>query len=217
MTVEQLPLTTPGPSSTSPVDGPGSSPSVVHAPGAAEGTTDGPAGHNSIVGSEREVRAHDSSIHPAGPVLDIYVFGRPAQQGSKSATMRGGRAVMFEDNKRTEPWRQAVVSAARQSLPAGWHRIPRGTAVAVSVAFTFDRPASAPKRRHYWQTTRTSGDTDKLIRSTFDAITAAGVWEDDSQVVRLREPFGKFTVGQDRDAMEIPGARIRIYLLEDPT
>jgi Holliday junction resolvase RusA-like endonuclease len=146
-------------------------------------------------------------------VLDFYVFGRPAQQGSKSATIRGGRPVMFEDNKRTEPWRALVVSAARAAMPEGWQRIGKAVGVGLSIAFTFDVPSSAPKRRRYWQTTRTSGDIDKLIRSCCDALTAAGVWHDDSQVVRLVPPFGKFNVGEP-DALMIPGAHIRIYRLE---
>ena len=75
-------------------------------------------------------------------------------------------------------------------------------------------PTSAPKRRRYWQTTRTSGDVDKLIRSTFDALTAAGVWHDDAQVVRLVEPFGKYNAGEP-EGLAIPGARIRIYRMGD--
>lgn len=158
------------------------------------------------------VAEHSGEGVPATPVLDFYVFGKPAQQGSKSATMRGGRAVIFEDNKRTEPWRQSVVSAARAAMPPDWQRIKKPTPTAVSVLFTFDVPTSAPKRRRYFQTTRTSGDMDKLLRSTFDALTAAGVWEDDAQCVRILEPFGKVSVG-DPDAMQVPGAHICIYRL----
>ncbi|MDP5184783.1 RusA family crossover junction endodeoxyribonuclease [Blastococcus sp. BMG 814] len=79
--------------------------------------------------------------------------------------------------------------------------------VSVSVVFTFDPPKSAPKSRRCWPVTRSSGDLDKLCRAVFDALTDAGVWRDDSQVVRLAA--SKVHVG-DPWSLHVPGACVTV-------
>ena len=54
--------------------------------------------------------------------------------------------------------------------------------VSVKVAFTLPKPKSARKGA----VPSKKPDLDKLVRSTFDALTDAGVWRDDSQVVSLQ-------------------------------
>ena len=53
--------------------------------------------------------------------------------------------------------------------------------VSVKLEFVMRRPKSAPKRTTPPATKKP--DLDKLTRAVFDAITSAGVWDDDSQVV----------------------------------
>lgn len=133
--------------------------------------------------------------------LVVTVFGKPVTQGSKTRTKWGIR----DDNAdRLRPWREAVKQAALDAL-AGRARLEGP--VAVEVVFTFDRPKSAPKSRPCWPITRSSGDLDKLQRALFDALTDAGVWRDDSQVIDVRAR--KVHVG-DEGALRIPGAVVAV-------
>ncbi len=134
------------------------------------------------------------------PLWDIVitVHGRAAPQGSKRHL---GRGVMVESSKAVKPWREAVKAAA---LDVGGHIA--GPVIA-SMVFTMPKPQSAPKRRRTWPD-RTP-DISKLLRSTEDALTDSGVWEDDARVV-LYERVAKVFPGEDRDAMPHPGAVIRL-------
>lgn len=85
--------------------------------------------------------------------------------------------------------------------------------MSVEVVFTFDRPKAAPKSRPCWPTTRSSGDIDKLQRAVFDALTDAGVWRDDSQVVDVRAR--KVHIGDD-GALHILGARVTVAAVGSP-
>ncbi len=134
-------------------------------------------------------------------VLLITAFGRPITQGSKTRTRFG----MRDDNAVTlKPWREAVKTAALDAMP-GRGRLDGP--VSVDIIATFDRPKSAPKLRRTWPVTRRSGDIDKIVRAIFDALTDAGVWRDDSQVVAVTAV--KIHVG-DVGALHIPGARILV-------
>ena len=112
-------------------------------------------------------------------MIAFTAYGIPTPQGS----MRGfvpkgwGRPVLTSDNKRLRPWRQAIVDACRQEL-AG--RPPIEGPVAVELVFYLPRPKSAPRRVLH---PAKKPDLDKLVRAALDALTAAGAWRDDSQVV----------------------------------
>jgi hypothetical protein len=150
-----------------------------------------------------------------GPLV-ITVHGKPAPQGSKRHV---GNGVMVESSAKVRPWREAVKGAALDAL-RDWspqNPAPRENApacrrldgpVEVSVCFCFDKPKSAPKRRRTWPTTRTSGDVDKLLRATFDALTDAGVFRDDSQIVHV-SAWKTFTDDQNAP-IRVPGAVIRL-------
>lgn len=117
----------------------------------------------------------------------FVVYGTPVTQGSKTRTRYGLRDA---NGTRLRPWREAVKHAA---LDAGIPRIDGP--VSVSLRFAFARPRShfgtgrnvsnlrsgAPA----YPANRGSGDIDKLCRAVLDALTDAGVWGDDSQVVCL--------------------------------
>lgn len=147
-----------------------------------------------------------------GPVA-ITVIGRPAPQGSKRHV---GRGVMVESSQYTRPWRESVkeaVRAYRQRHGLVDYRFGQGVPLTVKVAFHFDRPKSAPKRRRVWPVTRSSGDVDKLLRSTLDALVDAGLIWDDSQVVTV---VGLKVHTDDADAvMAVPGAAILIAEVTD--
>lgn len=166
---------------------------------------------------------HGEAPRAAGPdSITITVYGIPGPQGSKKPkglrrTKNGGLVSnLVESSDKVEPWRQDVRAAALQATggPCSW--TPLDGPLALHVVFTSLRPKghyrtgrnahllreSAPSRPAVYP------DLSKLIRSTEDAITSAGVWADDARVV---EVFGeKRYAGEGRDALDRPGAVIRI-------
>jgi Holliday junction resolvase RusA-like endonuclease len=141
-------------------------------------------------------------------VLRITAYGVPAPQGSTKAfyIAKLGRAVVTADNKRTKPWRQSIVEAARADLGPEW--VPLDVPCALSVVFYMPRPSSAPKR--VIEPAKLP-DLDKLLRATCDALTAAGVWADDARLIEVsarkafaggyRDPLG--TAGVPRAEIEV--------------
>ncbi|WP_322501779.1 RusA family crossover junction endodeoxyribonuclease [Streptomyces rochei] len=148
------------------------------------------------------------------PDLEFTVHHRPAPQGSKRH-VGGGR--LLEQSKRVKPWRDAVDTAARAARVVNHigdvpvHKPTLDGPLSLEVVFTVRKPASAPKRRVTWPTTRDSGDIDKLLRSTFDALTTAGAIADDSRIVEVSAR--KVHPGEGLDALETPGAVIRVWRL----
>ncbi|MEU6979659.1 RusA family crossover junction endodeoxyribonuclease [Streptomyces sp. NPDC046371] len=156
--------------------------------------------------------------------LIIDVYGRPAPQGSKKyaghrLNAASGRvsAVLVEQSKRVKPWRALVTEATKAAIGDTSRSPfpPLDGPLEAEVIFTVLKPASAPKRRQSYPTTRHSGDIDKLLRSTFDGIADAKAIADDSRIVRVTAT--KVFPGEHRDAFDRPGALIRLYTLGDPS
>lgn len=116
-------------------------------------------------------------------MLSFTVYGIPQPQGSTKAFIPKGwrRAVITSDNRRLRPWRQCVVDEALKHTNG--RASERDLAFAVSVEFYMLRPKSAPKRV---ACPTKIPDVDKLLRAILDALTTAGAWRDDSQVVDVR-------------------------------
>jgi crossover junction endodeoxyribonuclease RusA len=110
--------------------------------------------------------------------LSIFIPGTPAPQGSKRHV---GGGVMIESSKAVKPWRQDVRAALLDG--AGQPLARFEGAVSVRARFVMPRPVSTAKRSTPPAIKRP--DLDKLIRAVLDAVGSAGVWRDDSQVVRL--------------------------------
>jgi len=151
-----------------------------------------------------------SPARPA-PLLIIEVYGTPAPQGSKRHV---GHGVMIESSKKVQPWREAVKYAALEQT-RDYLAAPLDGPVCIEAVFTFNKPRSAPKKRRTWPTTRSSGDLDKLLRSTFDALTDAAVWTDDSRVVDCHA-YKVFADAPHPDALPLPGAILRIWEVTAP-
>lgn len=143
-------------------------------------------------------------------IIRFVVLGTPAPQGSKIRTKFG----MRESSQAVGPWREAVKAAAQ--LADVGHV---GGPVVVQVWFRFQRPKS-----HYgtgrnagvlraaappFPTNRNVGDIDKLLRSSFDALTDVGAIDDDSRIVAVHAY--KHWAHSDRsfDGQQ-PGATIHI-------
>ncbi|MDM4721139.1 RusA family crossover junction endodeoxyribonuclease [Micromonospora sp. WMMA1363] len=144
------------------------------------------------------------------PLLTITAYGLPAPQGSKRHI---GRGVMIESSKRVKPWRDDVKNAAERFIESqrvrGLHWTPLDEPLAVSMVFTLPKPASAPKQRRTWP--MRLPDLSKLIRSTEDALTDAGIWRDDARVVECTAR--KVYPGEDESALASPGVVVRIRSL----
>jgi crossover junction endodeoxyribonuclease RusA len=115
----------------------------------------------------------------AQAALTFSAYGIPIPKGSMRTFIPKGwkRAIITNDNARTKPWQDCIVTAAREEL-AG--RPPMEGPVAVAVRFFLPRPKSAPRRvtEHLKKP-----DLDKLLRCVKDGLTRAGVYHDDAQVV----------------------------------
>ena len=96
-------------------------------------------------------------------------------------------------------WRADVRAAC---LLAWDGRPPLDGPLLLEVEFVRARPVSAPKRSTPSATS--APDKSKLVRSTEDAITSAGVWRDDARVVATLAWKRVAEIG------ETPGAYIRI-------
>jgi len=132
-------------------------------------------------------------------VIDITVYGTPAPQGSKRHV---GRGIMIESSAKVKPWREAVKWAALGMSGILQPERP----LSLCVTFTVQKPKSAPKTRRTYPLRKP--DLDKLIRSTMDALTDAGVWEDDARVTLITA--SKCFPGEGSRALQTPGARITI-------
>jgi Holliday junction resolvase RusA-like endonuclease len=119
-----------------------------------------------------------TAIRPDGGVA-FTVRGIPAPQGSKRAFVVNGRAVLTESSAKVKPWRQDVRAAAIDAMNG---RAPFTVPVEVRVTFILPRPKSAPRSRFAPDVTP---DLDKLVRSSLDALTSAGVFDDDKRVCRI--------------------------------
>lgn len=137
-------------------------------------------------------------------VLSFNVMGLPAPQGSKRHV---GHGVMIESSKKVAPWREAVKWAAIKQCGS---MEPLDGPLAMRVVFTLPKPKSARKGR--WCPDRMP-DLSKLVRSTEDALTDAGLWVDDARLVEVHAR--KVWPGHDKYALPAPGARIQVWTLED--
>lgn len=127
--------------------------------------------------------------------ITIWAQGLPGSQGSKRPVgqAKEGRTIMIESDKKVKPWRTDVKDAAENARrEAGWLN-PRRDPIVLVVVFYALRP------RNHYRTGKRAGelkdwapehpsvkpDLDKLIRAVGDALKAAGVYQDDSQVIRI--------------------------------
>jgi len=120
--------------------------------------------------------------------LVIVAYGQPKPKGSLRHV---GHGRMVEQLGGSKPWRVAVCEATRTTMDRTFSPILlalRAAPLHVEATITVAKPKSAPKRRQTWPVTRSSGDADKHARNLLDAITDAGLINDDSQVVEVAAP-----------------------------
>jgi len=139
--------------------------------------------------------------------LQFDVPGIPQPQGSTKSFKRGGKVITTSDNAKLRPWRDAVCWHAREA--AAGRRQFAGPVI-VSAVFWLPRPAGHFGSGRNAGQLRASApshpavkpDLDKLLRGVLDALSEAGVWRDDAQVVGLGEVAKRYS--------DKPGACIAI-------
>jgi Holliday junction resolvase RusA-like endonuclease len=115
------------------------------------------------------------------PTLSFIVPGVPKPQGSKTARVHNGKAVMFEAVKGAKEWRGVVVEHAWAAIQEqGWTVPEKETPVTLSLIFQFVRPASSKRDQP-----TVKPDCDKLVRNIGDSLTASGAIKDDSQITTI--------------------------------
>jgi len=129
--------------------------------------------------------------------LTIFVPGLPVAQPRPRAVSFRGHARMYSPGTSNE-WKACVIHALR-AVVADAGSFPAGVPIRCDLTFYLPRPKghfgsgknlhtikpSAPKRP------TGKPDRDNLDKAVCDAITAAGVWRDDSQVTdgRIRKRY----------------------------
>jgi Holliday junction resolvase RusA-like endonuclease len=115
--------------------------------------------------------------------ITFRVNGIPQPQGSKTAFVRNGRAVLVEGRRgpareNFKTWREAVQRGAAEHCMGE----PIAGPLHVTAVFVMPKPKSAKKNA-----TRpvTRPDVDKLARTVLDALTQSGLIVDDSHIARL--------------------------------
>lgn len=110
-------------------------------------------------------------------MLRFRVFGVPAPQGSKNATVgKDGRAHMYEQSaKKLTPWRAEISDQAAKVMDGG---DPLDGPLFVDLTFFMERGKSV-KRDH----PSVFPDLDKITRGVYDSLKKGGAIADDARIV----------------------------------
>lgn len=136
--------------------------------------------------------------------LSVFIPGNPAAKGNiRYLGQRGGRAILTDATKNLKPWDSHVRSALADD--EGQPKARFDGAVHVELEFVMPRPLSTPKKRTPAAVKKP--DLDKLQRAVFDAISSAGVWRDDSQVVSVT------ATKRIAEIDETPGCRLVLCMM----
>lgn len=142
--------------------------------------------------------------------MKLTVDGVPAPKGSLLPVTRGGRTVLVEDNKKTDPWRKRIARAGEIALERyGAFLGP----VAVGLSFTLPRPKSVKLEQREWPHVHGAGDIDKLSRLVLDGLEDSELYSNDSQVVHLTATKCYPDTPGAVDRLPRPGVIIRIEAL----
>jgi len=119
--------------------------------------------------------------------LSFRVAAVPKPQGSKRGFVVKGkdggrpRAIVVDSAK--EPLRSFRDAVRAEAVAQGVEMFVGP--VSVALAFSMPKPKVAERGPRRWPIGKNVGDIDKLARACLDALTDAGIWHDDSQVVEL--------------------------------
>lgn len=157
------------------------------------------------VSAQHERGAVPPGCQPAGPgAVSAWVPGTPAPQGSKrylGAAKPGGRMRAVESSKNLPVWRADVRAAFKdRGVTPGMMAFAPYQPVMVKIVFVMPRPVATPKTRPTPAAVK-KPDIDKLERAVLDALTSAGLWGDDAQVVTVHKHKRIAELGEPTGAM----------------
>ena len=125
--------------------------------------------------------------------ISFFVSGDPSPKGSKTAVVRGGRAVLLDGRRgparaKYALWRDSVAMYARIAMQVGHtHGVhaPLDGPLSIEVVFYLLRPKNETKaqRARAWHTVRP--DADKLLRAVLDPLSGV-VITDDARIALVR-------------------------------
>lgn len=158
-------------------------------------------------------------------MLTVTVHGTPRPKPDPRCFGRGGHHHLSipAGSPGYREWRSACTKAGRAL--AQERRFPKGTPVGLMITVTVPRPTS-----HYrtgknanllrssapaFPLSRSHGDIDKIQRLILDALTDSGVWDDDSQAVRVEAAKCYPSCPHTPDSLDTPGAVICIWNLNE--
>lgn len=142
----------------------------------------------------------------------------PIYRGSRANGTREftGKVAVFDKSRAVPLWRRAVVQAAR---PNGRPLVrPVLTEpLVVRLFFTVPRPVSVSVTKRPYPIVKP--DVDNLVKPTHDAITNAGIWKDDAQVISIitSKAYAGFFHPDGTPAMDEPGCVIEIFSVRLPS
>lgn len=126
----------------------------------------------------------------SGPPVFIYTLPlRPVAASRPRVTRKG---VFYQEPYAS--WKVTAPNLLRAALLRAGITEPIRLAVALQVEMVFPRPKQKPARgtlhRQYWHPTEDypypcKPDVDNVLKAVKDALTEAGAWIDDNQVVNL--------------------------------
>lgn len=111
-------------------------------------------------------------------MIKFTAYGKPETKGSTKAFVRGGRAIITNDNPKTKAWQTIVAWEAQRNRPGDIIQ----EAVQVNLKFYFLRPKSVPVKKRPFHTVKP--DIDKITRAVLDGLKGT-IYSDDSVVVKL--------------------------------
>ena len=115
------------------------------------------------------------------PEIEFIAPFKALPQGSKTAFVVKGRAVVTDAHKGLIPARKKISAWLReQATSSDWIPPTKDTPLSVELVFTFERPKSVKRE---WHTVKP--DIDKLTRFALDAIVQADLIADDNQIVAI--------------------------------
>lgn len=133
--------------------------------------------------------------------ITFTVYGQPRPKGSRRYV---GNGITVESDPKQKDWAYDITLACRDAMDG---RLPLDGPVHVIATFYLNRPKSTPKKilRPFRKP-----DTDKLVRSLFDAMTAGGVFTDDARVSDL---WAAKRFAGDPGGLPIPGVVVEVQPL----
>lgn len=158
-------------------------------------------------------------------MLTVTFHGTPRPKPDPRCFGRGGHHHLSipANSPGYAQWRERCTEAGRAL--AAQQRFPKGEPVGLMITVTVPRPAShfgtgknharLKKSAPVYPMARTVGDIDKIQRLILDALTDSGVWDDDSQAVRVEAAKCYPDCPHTPDSLPHTGAVIRIWNLNE--